>query len=250
MKRLLHAVIRIGDGEETPTLPSGLSCLVWDQLAVAFSIEEISSVAPSVPRLKEFARAIAELHEHHATVPFRFGCTFETDSQLVALLRDHRSAWAAALDRVAGCDEYSVHLVAESEQASTREPSQPVPELDSAGSPADKPGTRYLLARRVTMQQALMRQQQATARGDGVRLAVEGLYRGYHVKPAVPGHESAITLVFLVPRASEPAFREALKRVPAGAGQRLIVTGPWPAYHFAAAVEEAEPVAPVECPRR
>ena len=111
MKRLVHAVLRVGNNEGRElVLPAGLSCLVSGDLAIAFCAAAVAEFTPTVPRLEAFARTVAELHRNHTTIPFRFGCTVESDSQLVALLHNHRSAWLSMLDRVEQCDEYSVHL--------------------------------------------------------------------------------------------------------------------------------------------
>ena len=111
MKRLVHAVLRVGNNEGRElVLPAGLSCLVSGDLAIAFCAAAVAEFTPTVPRLEAFARAVADLHRTHTTIPFRFGCTVESDSQLVALLHNHRSAWLSMLDRVEQCDEYSVHL--------------------------------------------------------------------------------------------------------------------------------------------
>jgi len=111
VKRLVHAVFRVGNNEGRElVLPAGLRCLVSGDLAIAFCAVAVEELTPTVPRLEAFATTVAELHRNHTTIPFRFGCTVESDSQLVALLRDQRSAWLSMLDRVEQCDEYSVHL--------------------------------------------------------------------------------------------------------------------------------------------
>ncbi|HMF38460.1 MAG TPA: GvpL/GvpF family gas vesicle protein, partial [Isosphaeraceae bacterium] len=111
MKRLVHAVLRVGNDEGRElVLPAGLRCLISGDLATAFREVAVAELTPTVPRLEAFAAAVAELHRNHTTIPFRFGCTVESNSHLVALLREHRSAWLSMLDRVEQCDEYSVHL--------------------------------------------------------------------------------------------------------------------------------------------
>ncbi len=89
MKRLVHAVLRVGDNEGRElVLPAGLRCLVSGDLAIAFCAVAVEELTPTVPRLEAFARTVAELHRNHTTIPFRFGCTVESDSQLVAWIEN------------------------------------------------------------------------------------------------------------------------------------------------------------------
>ncbi len=243
MKRLVHAVLRAGDAEgRQPVLPAGLNCLVWTDLAVVFSEVEIESLTPTVPGLEAFARTVAELHRAQATIPFRFGCTVESDADLLRLLRDHRDGWIAMLDHVDQCDEYTVHLTANAGSPTHGEqPAQPS-RLSHVSEPADRPGTSYLLARRTALQQASALHKEALERAELVRCSLQGLYRSYQINTPVPGSDALISLVFLVPRVSSATFLSALAAASRGASNRLITTGPWPPYHFTA------PLAGVDSP--
>ncbi len=85
------------------------------------------------------------------------------------------------------------------------------------------------MARRNTLQRASAAAKQALARAEQVRRALEGLYRGYEINPPVPGRETLVTLVFLVPCASSPAFLSAVEgRFPTCNSGRLLATGPGP----------------------
>jgi Gas vesicle synthesis protein GvpL/GvpF len=245
VKRLIHAVIRVAEAiEAKPTLPERLNCLVSGGLAVAFSEVEIEALTPTVSRLEVFARDVAELHQHHTMIPFRFGCTLETDEQLVALLHDHRSAWLTALDQVEQCDEFSLHVLRRAAGPPTTVPSHATLEHATSDSAGAGPGTKYLLARRLSMERASALRKQALARGEEVCQALHGTYRNCQVEPGLPGHESVLTLVFLVPRASISAFLIAVERAANPAVDRLHVTGPWPPYHFAVSLSER--IAPEE----
>jgi len=241
VKRLVHAVLRVRKDEEHElVLPAGLLCLVSGDLAIAFCAVAVEALTPTVPGLEAFATAVAELHRTHTTIPFRFGCTVESDFQLEALLRNHRVAWLSMLDRVEQCDEYSVHLPPPPELSTD----QGQPERTSRDAqivePADRPGTTYLLARRNTLQRAAAVRKEALLRAEQVCQALEGLYRSYEVNPPVPGGETRVTLVFLVPRASSTAFLSAVEAASQLATGRLLATGPWPPYHFTAPLSELD----------
>ena len=201
MKRLVHAVFRVGNNEGRElVLPAGLRCLVSGDLAIAFCAVAVEELTPTVPRVEAFATTVAELHRNHTTIPFRFGCTVESDSQLVALLRDQRSAWLSMLDRVEQCDEYSVHLPPHPESSTHQGQPEGTPDDPQIIEPAGRPGTNYLMARRNTLRCASAVRNQALARAEQVRQALDGLYRSYEIKPPIPGRETLVTLVFLVPR--------------------------------------------------
>jgi Gas vesicle synthesis protein GvpL/GvpF len=241
VKRLVHAVLRVGkdEGREL-VLPAGFRCLISDDLAVAFCEVAALALTPTVPRLEAFARAVAELHRYHTTIPFRFGCTVESDSQLAALLRDHRSAWLSMLDRVEQCDEYSVHLPPHPESATHQDQPEATPDDPQISEPNDRPGTNYLMARWNTLKRASAVRDQALARAEQVLQALEGLYRSYEINPPIPGREMLVTLVFLVPRASSTAFLSAVEAASHPVSGPLLATGPWPPYHFTAPLSELE----------
>ncbi len=240
MKRLVHAVLRVRKDEEHElVLPAGQSCLASGDLAIVFRAVAVEALTPTVPGLETFAAAVADLHRAHTTIPFRFGCTVESDFQLEALLRDHRGAWLSMLDRVEQCDEYSVHLPPPELSTDQGQPERTTRDAQIV-EPADRPGTTYLLARRSTLQRAAAVRNEALLRAEQVCQALEGLYRSYEVNPPVPGGETRVTLVFLVPRASSTAFLSAVEAASHLATGRLLATGPWPPYHFTAPLSELD----------
>ena len=147
VKRLVHAVLRVHDTGQEPVLPDGLRCVTSGDIAVAYCDASLESLTPSLPRLQAFARAVAEVHRHHTTIPFRFGCTVDSDAQLVDLLSDSRFAWVEALDRVQQCDEYSVHLPPHTESPAPQHQTDRTFDDQQAFESTDRPGTNYLMAR-------------------------------------------------------------------------------------------------------
>jgi len=240
VKRLVHAVLRIRkDDEHELVLPAGLRCLLSGDLAIVFRLVAVDALTPTVPGLEAFATAVAELHRTHTTIPFRFGCTVESDFQLEALLRNHRVTWLSMLDRVEQCDEYSVHLPPHELATDQGQPERTSRDAQKV-EPTDRPGTTYLMARRNTLQRAAAARKEALRRAEQVCQALEGLYRSYEVNPPVTGRETRVTLVFLVPRTSSTAFLSAVEGASHLAKGRLLATGPWPPYHFTAPLPELE----------
>ncbi len=200
MKRLVHAVLRVKNREgPDPELPAGLSSLISGDLAVAFRRLAVDAIAPTVPQLEAFAKAVAEIHRKSATIPFRFGCTVESDARLEALLSDHRVAWNSMLDRVEQCDEYSVHLPGPPGAPMDQDQSERISDPQQVVSSTDRPGTRYLLARRQGVHRASAVRSKALARAELLRPGLDGLHRGCEINPPISGQETLVTLVFLVP---------------------------------------------------
>ena len=221
-------------------LPTGLRCLISGDLGVAFSEIPIEALTPTVPRLEAFAKVVADLHRKHATIPFRFGCAMESDSQIVALLRDHQSAWVSMLERVEQCDEYSVYLPPPANLSTEQGQPEGTSQHPLTLEPTERPGTNYLMARRDELQRALAARNQALAGAEQVRQALDGLYRGYVINPPTPGRELLVTLVFLVPRTSTTAFLSAVEAASQPVPGRLLATGPWPPYHFTTPISELD----------
>ncbi len=201
MKRLVYAVLRAVSGDVTePRLPAGLKAIVVGDLAVAYSEVKVGDLVATVPRLEAFAEVVAELHQEHTVIPFRFGTAFDSDSQLAALLQEHRSEWLESLDQVEQCDEYSVHMLHSC--APCRDPAKSADHGDgrATAEPAKRPGTAYLIARQTELRRAANEQQNAQERADNVRRVLTPLSRDCYVKTLAPGQGELITLVFLVPR--------------------------------------------------
>ena len=104
------------------------------------------------------------------------------------------------LDRVEQCDEYSVHLPPHPESSTHQGQPEGTPDDPQIIEPAGRPGTNYLMARRNTLRRTSAVRNQALARAEQVRQTLDGLYRSYEIKPPIPGRETLVTLVFLVPR--------------------------------------------------
>ncbi|MGC8642535.1 MAG: GvpL/GvpF family gas vesicle protein [Isosphaeraceae bacterium] len=233
MRRLVYAVLRVPDeGPDALSTPAQVKCHISGELGVAYSETEVDALTPTVQRLKAFAEMVDKLHRRFTVVPFRYGCALDSDDQLAELLAERRPAWLAALDSVARCDEYSVHLLPSSGSAggnSTAETDQTAP---ARSQTAARPGTAYLLARQAEMARAAGHQKHARDRAEKVRRALEGHYRGYHFDPDAARPGELLTLVFLVPRASKAAFLQAIDQLPEMSSEQVLTTGPWPPYNF------------------
>jgi len=226
----MHIAAPAGAG--APPLPAGVNCLVRGDLGVAYALTEVRALTMSVPRLEAFAEVVAELHRQHTVVPFRYGCTFDSEAELSALLEENRPTWLASLHNVEQCDEYSVHLLPSSETSTKEWDVGAVFRAPNREESREHPGTAYLLARRAELAHAESHHRHAQERADRVRRGLEGHYRKCYVDPGPERPRELITLVFLVLRRSSSEFLAALARLPETTSQQLLATGPWPPYHF------------------
>jgi hypothetical protein len=230
MKYLVYAIL----GEELPAeaLPPG-PCAVAvrlaqaEGLAAAWSAVPDDLARPEVPYLLAYAAVVEALHRRAAVLPVRYGCLLDSEAAVGDLLRLRRETFRAALDRVADCVEMTVRTWGgEGEVPPPREPVPP----SLPTSPAA--GTAYLARRRAAFADKDGCLHRTVQVGDRLRQGLSDCAVGFLAesparRAAPPGFH------FLVRRADQAAFVEAFRRLAAADPGRLLLTGPWPPYHFA-----------------
>lgn len=188
--------------------------------------------------LEEVARthdAVVHLVSEHASVaPMRLATVFLTPDSL----RQRAGEWAeslhTALDRVEGCQEWSVKVVVDTTAQAAAAPDGPT------GGQAGSPGAAYLQRRREQLG-AQQRAQEAAARtGDDVHAAlVEGVVASRRLPPQdrrLAGYEGTMVLnaAYLVSRSGAEEWLGRVEGLRARLPRATIeVRGPWPPYSFA-----------------
>jgi hypothetical protein len=158
-------------------------------------------------------------------VPMKLFTMFSAESRAVEEMRSRRKGIQEVLKRIAGCEEWGVRIVREAVAAAPIE------------TPGQRSGTAFLAARKKTRDDA----RAAAARGAEAAAGVFGVLRPL-AKDARRREESPagaspplLDAAFLVPAARRVRFRAAARRAARacmGAGVRMTLTGPWPAYNF------------------
>jgi hypothetical protein len=157
---------------------------------------------------------VAALNE--AVLPARFGRAYADRAALRDVVGAQAAALGAALDRVRGCCELGLRILARAE----------------AAAPAGPGGRDYLLTR-------LQQRRRVEGLADAVHEPLAALARA-HTRTVGVTPQLVLSAAYLVERDAVESFREA---VDALAGKHpeltLALTGPWPPYSFADA--EAPP---------
>lgn len=165
-------------------------------------------------------------------IPLKLFTIFHDDDSAVAHVGSARSL-ARIFKKIGGCSEWSVRMMCA--------PAPGAPSANRAGKRgprATESGTSFLLRKRTE------RETRRKATASAAR-AVEEAYRrlarvardAVRKEGDVPGSNLMLDAAFLVPAARQPLFARAareLARRAGAAGCELVLSGPWPAYHFVA----------------
>jgi hypothetical protein len=164
-------------------------------------------------------------------VPLKLFTLFDSEARARAHMAALRPAVARALERIAGCDEWSVRVrldLGRLQGARRRAAGRGAPPASGAAFLRRKLDEREA-ARRLT------RQGRAEVEGTFERLA--GVAADVRRRPpeAAAGVRLVLDAAFLVARRRLARFRavaRAAARRLRAAGYELTLSGPWPAYHF------------------
>jgi hypothetical protein len=194
-------------------------------------------------RAMRHERAVEFFARRASVVPLRFGTIYLTRARVAGMLEERGAELASALGRLRGREEWGVNVYFDRARLKEAvvELSPRLRELAGQASAAS-PGQAYLLRKKIDA----MRADEARAEVRRVAGEVEtalaataaGAARLRVLKDEAGEHgDVAAKLAFLVGRERFSEFRdaaEALAREYERAGFRLELTGPWPAYNFAA----------------
>ncbi|MDO8738461.1 GvpL/GvpF family gas vesicle protein [Candidatus Deferrimicrobium sp.] len=226
------AEIRGVDGQPVYLIDDDGLCVVVSPLP-----QPAGAGAPDVSRILAFEKVVEVFHRARAVLPFRFGCVLEDEMRAREALRARRGEYQAFLGRLNGCVEMGVRLLLPwKDRAPSGDGPGPHSAADGAAPAGTSPGIRYLHARRARYQEeerlALEEEEDETV--ERCRTAFTGLYVDFRSELSRirgPGVRMA-SLVFLVKRDREEAFREAFRVLSRKEGTKILLSGPWPPYNF------------------
>lgn len=227
---LIHGVIP-ADAPEPAGAPAGrrLGFLAPDGRALAGLVSPLGADEGAAADAAEALRHHDILAAHAAlgdVAPARFGAAAQDEAAALACLCAHGAEWAEALDRIAGCVEWGARLT--------------LAEAAAASPPVTDGGRDYLRAR---LEARRARETAEAIRTGAIaaiqhRLAESAKATVAHLPSHhAPGPRRILELALLAPRAAAEALTaaaEAAAREAARAGLALALSGPWPAYSFAA----------------
>lgn len=201
--------------------------LVSGPLAAWYSEHAVQPPATLESMRRHDAVIRSACSERVTPVPLRFGQWFASDDQLRARVLEQQQQWLERLAEFTGCAEYGVRIAA---LATLPLP----PEPDPAALPQQGRGRAYLerLAARTRAQDDA-----ATAKAELLRV-VAALTSPWVLREAsgnTPEGVGGLWVAHLVRRRDAETYREALAALPQRLPEyRVVVTGPWPPYSFAA----------------
>lgn len=207
----------------------------------------LTDAAWTARRALRHEHAVEHFARRATVVPLRFGTIYLRRENVARMLEERSAQLRSALARLEGREEWGLNVYVE--RARLREQvaslSERLREMEDAAA-ASPPGRAYLLRKKVdAMRDEETRAETRRAAAvieDELASACDGVARlRLHKDEAGEQGELAARLAFLVRREGFGEFRAAAEQLaerytPLGFGFEL--TGPWPAYNFAAANEE------------
>jgi hypothetical protein len=187
---------------------------------VAVVGEVTRAPAPSTSNLRKHDRLMRMLAARHpALLPARFGTRFQDVDELVTVLRSREASLRRLLRHVRNRSQMTIRIAAARRRQASGRTAQ-----GSDSRPQSSTGADYLRRRAV--------ESDPTRELPGFD-AIRGAVRRWVRDERAEHHGNIISVYHLIPRRSADAYRRALDRAAAGAGARLLVTGPMPVYAFA-----------------
>ena len=199
-----------------------------DGLGAAVSLIEPSDLAPNIERGLAYARVVEALHADRTVLPMRYGCLFTEEPRVVELLRLHREEYAAILRELDGCVEMGVRALVDHQESPNADCGVLVAESFS-----QTPGTAYLAGRRAVYAEREWRDREDGRVVERCREALTGLFVRWKAE-SLQSNSPHVALSFLVKREAVESFRVAFRRFSRTERARLLLSGPWPPYNFAA----------------
>lgn len=233
MNRLVYG-IGLASGHWERPLPAGpLDCATSlfceGELAAAYSAFAASQTNRTAAYLTAYAGVIEQLHRRGPFLPMRYACVLPGEASIRELLQLRRRELLDMLDAVAACDEFGLRSLPDDSAAHAGEFSSQGARSDLRASGGA--GCRYLAERYECYVQGDARRRRAAAIAEQIRETFEGLYvRCERDSAAAP----LVSLNFLVRRQDQNRFRRTFAELRQRLPGKLLLTGPWPPYHFVA----------------
>jgi hypothetical protein len=211
--------------------------------------ERLSDATWTATRALRHERVAEHFARRAAVVPLRFGAIYLRRGGVASMVEERAAQFGEVLARLEGRDEWGLNVYAERARLREEVTNLSARLREMAGrAEASTPGQAYLLRKKIEG----LRDEEARAETrrvareaeETLAAACDGVARLRVLKDeATEQGELAARLAFLVRREGFGDFRAAAERLAdryTPLGFRFELTGPWPAYNFAAAGEGGE----------
>ncbi|HEX8181811.1 MAG TPA: GvpL/GvpF family gas vesicle protein [Pyrinomonadaceae bacterium] len=205
--------------------------------------ERLADATWTAVRAMRHERVVEHCARRASVVPLRFGTIYLTRVNVERMLAERGAELRAGVERLRGREEWGVNVYGERAELLAQIVKRS-PRLSELRAQAERatPGQAYLLQKKIeTMRADEVRAESRRVAGEIERALAEvsaGTVRLRVLKDEASEHGDAVAkFAFLVERARFDEFRAAAEQLAdehARAGYKLELTGPWPAYNFAA----------------
>ena len=222
MKYLIYSLFTHSEPVISPTHTGidnqPLTIIYYQQLNAVVSKITSTPLSKEVAILLKYHQLIESLHEQYSVIPIRYGCLFESETQIQRWLETNYTTYKNLLAKIKDCVEIGIRIL-----PSETPPLKPTQAEKSTGK-------NYLGAR----QQFYLAQDQLTAEQ---KQLVITLY--HHLSKFIKASKqeyhftSRLTsLYFLVPKTHIQLFRDSFARIDSNTTIKLFLNGPWAPYNF------------------
>ncbi|WP_089729499.1 GvpL/GvpF family gas vesicle protein [Candidatus Thiosymbion oneisti] len=229
---LAYAVLDASRPFRLPTI-----CGLWDAqlrtreiagLRVVYSRLVPQPTAPDVEQLQAFYEVIEQLHARYDVLPLRWGQHFPDPQALTRAIAADADLYLRRLTRLVGTTEMGIRFLPASAQSISEAILRPSPHSQ---------GRAFLEQRRARYGMEAAGQMQRRRIEELCRNAFAGLFQDLKGETAqAQGADSQVMIrvYFLISRTLVERFRQAYADLRPPAGARMLLTGPWPPFNFAA----------------
>ncbi|NMH66463.1 GvpL/GvpF family gas vesicle protein [Shewanella salipaludis] len=224
MSYLLYCVLHSGCGTAMSPLPTVVAQqpILWvtsQGLSAAVAACAAGDMEPDVDTLLRYGAIVEALHRQYDLLPMRYGARFATLAAVKRLLQSHHLDYLDQLARVEACAEMTLRILLPPQPQDT--PSRPV-----------ATGADYLQWRRDHYATGGRQRRELEQIRRMLDAGLQGHYSDSRSESGTLGDRQVFSLHYLVRRQRLDAFSRAIEGIIAAVPYRLLLSGPWPAYHF------------------
>lgn len=197
-------------------------------LRVVYSRLSPQPAAPDIKQLQTFYQVIEQLHAHYDILPLRWGQRFPDPRALTRAIAADADLYLRRLTRLVGMTEMGIRFLPTGTQST--------PEVISRPPPRSR-GHAFLEQRRTHYGIEADGQAQRRWIEELCRNSFAGLFRelkGETTQAQGTDSQAMVPVYFLIPRTLVERFRQAYANLRPPTGLRMLLTGPWPPFNFAA----------------
>jgi hypothetical protein len=222
-----------------PAGPRGIWLVVSDVPLDAYGAETINAGLKDMEWVSTRAMAHETVVEFCSrggdVIPMKLFTLFKDDERAIENVNQAGSL-AAIFRRIGRAAEWSVRVTCAPAASAEAKPAPGG--RRGARSPATRSGTSFLLRKKTDRDEARKAAAEARRAVEEVHRCLSRVAKASIRKEGdVPGTSLMLDAAFLVPRRKEKAFHREVTRLAAKAGRagcEMVLSGPWPAYHFVA----------------